>query len=151
MLLPRALPGQPELAAAQQARAAAAFREAWPYPWPGRVALSRPVYPSTDAAAARSELAEELRLQVEQSNRMRARAGIAPDLDVAGFLNAGVFHAGSVEDVVAGLRADPALGLADELICQVGHVGPGFDRTLRALELIATEVAPALGWRPARD
>ena len=38
--------------------------------------------------------------------------------------------------------------LADELICQVGHIGPGFDHTLRALELLATQVAPALGWRP---
>jgi alkanesulfonate monooxygenase SsuD/methylene tetrahydromethanopterin reductase-like flavin-dependent oxidoreductase (luciferase family) len=151
LLLPRALPGPPDLAAEQQARAAAAFLEAWSHPWPGRVALSRPVYPSTDAGAARRELAGELRFQVEQANRIRARSGLAPDLDVERFVEARVFHIGSVEDVVAGLRADPALPLATELICQVGHLGPGFTSTLRALELIATEVAPALGWRPRRD
>jgi hypothetical protein len=53
--------------------------------------------------------------------------------------------------VVASLRADPAVPLATELICQVGHLGPGFENTLRALELIATRVAPALGWRPGGD
>jgi alkanesulfonate monooxygenase SsuD/methylene tetrahydromethanopterin reductase-like flavin-dependent oxidoreductase (luciferase family) len=151
VLLPRALPGDPNLAAAQQARAAAAFLEAWSWPWPGQVALSRPVYPSTGAAAARRELADELRFQVEHANHMRARTGLPPDLDVQGFVDAGVFHLGSVDDVLDGLRADPALPLATELICQVGHLGPGFANTMRALELIATEVAPALGWRPRRD
>jgi alkanesulfonate monooxygenase SsuD/methylene tetrahydromethanopterin reductase-like flavin-dependent oxidoreductase (luciferase family) len=150
VLLPRALPGDSNLAAGQQARAATAFLEAWSWPWPGQVALSRPVYPSTDAAAARSELADELRFQVEQANRFGTRAG-AGDLDVEGFLDAGVFHIGSVADVLHGLRDDPALPLATELICQVGHLGPGFHHTMRALELIATEVAPALGWRPRRD
>ena len=29
--------------------------------------------------------------------------------------------------------------------------GPGLDHTLRALELLATQVAPALGWRPRGD
>src|SRR5215472_1250962 len=151
VLLPRALPGDANLAAAQQGRAAAAFLEAWSWPWPGQVALSRPVYPSTDAGSARRELADELRFQVEQANRMRARTGLPPDLDVQGFVDAGVFHLGSVQDVLDGLRADPALPLATELICQVGHLGPGFANTMRALELIATEVAPALGWRPRRD
>jgi alkanesulfonate monooxygenase SsuD/methylene tetrahydromethanopterin reductase-like flavin-dependent oxidoreductase (luciferase family) len=151
VLLPRALPGEPNLAAEQQARAATAFLEAWSQPWPGQVALSRPVYPSTDGESARCELADELRFQVEQANRMRARSGRPADLDLQAFLDARVFHVGSVEDVVAELREDPALPLATELICQVGHIGPGFEHTMRALELLATEVAPALGWRPRRD
>jgi alkanesulfonate monooxygenase SsuD/methylene tetrahydromethanopterin reductase-like flavin-dependent oxidoreductase (luciferase family) len=150
VLLPRALPGEQTLAAEQQARAAAAFREAWSQPWPGQVALSRPVYPSRDAGAARCELEEELRFQVGQANRLRARSGL-PGLDLEEYLDSRVFHLGSVDDVVAGLRTDPALPLATELICQVGHIGPGFDNTLRALELLATQVAPALGWRPRRD
>lgn len=151
VLLPRALPRQPGLSADDQARTAAAFLEAWSQPWPGQVALSRPVYPSADAASARRELAEELRFQVEQANRLLARSGLPADLDVQAFVDSGVFHLGSVEDVVASLRADPALPLATELICQVGHIGPGFANTMRALELLATEVAPALGWRPSRD
>jgi alkanesulfonate monooxygenase SsuD/methylene tetrahydromethanopterin reductase-like flavin-dependent oxidoreductase (luciferase family) len=151
ILLPRALPGDPRLTESAQAAAAAAFREAWSLPWPGRVALSRPVYPSRDLATARCELAEELALQVAQTNRIRARTGGPANLTEQEFLDSRVFHIGSVEEVVAGLRADPALLLADELICQVGHIGPGFASTLRALELLATQVAPALGWRPQGD
>jgi hypothetical protein len=113
------------------------------------VALSRPVYPGRDAGTARRELAEEIAFQVVQANRLRARSGAAGSMSEQDFLESGVFHIGSVEDVVASLRADPAVPLASELICQVGHIGPGFDNTLWALELIATEVAPALGWRPA--
>jgi alkanesulfonate monooxygenase SsuD/methylene tetrahydromethanopterin reductase-like flavin-dependent oxidoreductase (luciferase family) len=149
-LLPRALPGE-AMAAEQQARAAVAFREAWSQPWPGQVALSRPVYPSRDAGTARCELAEEIAFQASQANRLGQRSGGRTDLTEQDFIDSGVFHMGSVEDVVASLRADPAVPLATELICQVGHIGPGFANTLRALELLATEVAPALGWRPARD
>ena len=147
VLLPKALPGDASVGAEQQVRAATAFREAWRLPWPGRVAMSRPVYPSTDAASARCELADELEFQVAQANRAHARTGGDGKLTVQGFVDSGVFHLGSVEDVVASLRADPAVPLADELICQVGHIGPGFDNTVRALELLATRVAPALGWR----
>jgi alkanesulfonate monooxygenase SsuD/methylene tetrahydromethanopterin reductase-like flavin-dependent oxidoreductase (luciferase family) len=149
VLLPRALPANPALAAEQQALAAAAYREAWTQPWPGRVALSRPVYPSLDIATARRELAAETALQVELMNRMLDRSGGGGTLTAEEFLESGVFHHGSVEDVIESLRADPAVPMADELICQFGHVGPDFDHMLRALELIATQVAPALGWRPS--
>jgi alkanesulfonate monooxygenase SsuD/methylene tetrahydromethanopterin reductase-like flavin-dependent oxidoreductase (luciferase family) len=151
VLLPKASPTDPAMAAEQQARASAAFLEAWSQPWPGQVALSRPVYPSRDAGAACQELAEELSFQVDQANRASARAGKSGNLTVQDYIDSGVFHLGSVDDVVASLRADPAIPLATELIFQVGHIGPGLDNTLRALELMATEVAPALGWRPRAD
>jgi hypothetical protein len=151
LLLPRTLPGDASLSAEQQALAATAFRETWSQPWPGRVALSRPVYPSRDAATARRELATELRFQVEQANRIRARSGLPADLTEQEFVDSRAFHLGSVDEVLESLLADPALHVADELICQVGHLGPGVERTIRALELIATEVAPALGWQPRRD
>lgn len=151
VLLPKASPVDPALAPAQMARVSRAFHEAWSQPWPGQVGLSRPVYPSRDARAARGELAEEIRFQVDQVNQISARAGRAANLSVEDYLDAGVFHLGSVDEVVASLCADPAVPLASELICQVGHLGPGLDNTLRALELLATRVAPALGWRPRRD
>jgi alkanesulfonate monooxygenase SsuD/methylene tetrahydromethanopterin reductase-like flavin-dependent oxidoreductase (luciferase family) len=148
LLLPKASTDDPVRYARQQAEAIAAFREAWSRPWPGRVGLSRPVYPSTDARAARRELADELRLQTELANRLLARSGSGPSLTVDDYVATGVFHVGSVDEVVASLCADPAVHAADELICQVGHLGPAFDDTLRALELLATQVGPALGWRP---
>jgi alkanesulfonate monooxygenase SsuD/methylene tetrahydromethanopterin reductase-like flavin-dependent oxidoreductase (luciferase family) len=147
VLLPKASPNIPGLAAEDQARAAQAFFEAWSHPWPGQVALSRPVYPSLDVESARRELAEEIRFLVDLAN---VRSGDGARLTVQDYLDSGVFHMGSVDDVVASLTADPALGCATELICQVGHIGPGLENTVRALELLATEVGPALGWRPQR-
>lgn len=146
VLLPKASPNIPGMEAEQQARAAQAFQEAWSHPWPGRVGLSRPVYPSTDRQSARRELAEGIRHLVEQAN---ARAGARVTEEE--YLESGAFHLGSVEEVVEGLSADPALGCATELICQFGHIAPAMNHALRALELLATEVGPALGWRPNRD
>lgn len=144
LLLPKASPTDPALAAEQQARAATAFHDAWSRPWPGRVGLSRPVYPSTSREAARRELAVELEFLVDQVN---ARAGEGPRISVQEYVDSGVYHLGSVDEVVTSLTADPALPAATELICQVGHIGPGLGNTLRGMELIATRVAPALGWR----
>jgi len=49
--------------------------------------------------------------------------------------------------VIASLRADRLLATATDLILQVHPIDPPPDKTLRSLRLIATEVAPALGWR----
>jgi hypothetical protein len=53
--------------------------------------------------------------------------------------------------MIASLRADALLPRATDLILQVYPVDLPHDKTLRSLELIATEVAPALGWRPAKE
>ncbi|MFZ0216138.1 MAG: LLM class flavin-dependent oxidoreductase, partial [Candidatus Dormiibacterota bacterium] len=65
VLLPKASPGNPLLAASGQAAAASAFFDAWGRDWPGRVGLSRPAYPSRDRKSALRELDAELRLQAE--------------------------------------------------------------------------------------
>jgi alkanesulfonate monooxygenase SsuD/methylene tetrahydromethanopterin reductase-like flavin-dependent oxidoreductase (luciferase family) len=59
-------------------------------------------------------------------------------------------HIGSPEDVIASLRADALLAHASDLIFQVHPVDPSPDKTLRSLQLMATRVAPALGWNAAR-
>jgi alkanesulfonate monooxygenase SsuD/methylene tetrahydromethanopterin reductase-like flavin-dependent oxidoreductase (luciferase family) len=146
LLLPKAAPNDPTLAAGQQAAAARAFTAAWRGSSPAQVALSRPVYVSTDRAAAEHELAEEVVFQTQllaRSSQTAARIGPRE------YLDSGVFHLGSPHDVAASLRADPALPHATELIVQVGHLGPGTERTLRSLELLANQVAPELGWVPS--
>jgi alkanesulfonate monooxygenase SsuD/methylene tetrahydromethanopterin reductase-like flavin-dependent oxidoreductase (luciferase family) len=135
LLLPKASTNHPDLTAYRQAEAAAAFRDAWPA---GRVALSRPVYVSTSRAAAIEELGRELVFQTELANR---QAGATSTISVQDYIDAGVFHLGSPDDVAASLRADPALALADELIIQVGHYGPGLANTLRCLALFRTVAA----------
>jgi hypothetical protein len=58
-------------------------------------------------------------------------------------------HVGTPEEVIASLSADPIVVGASDLIFQVHPTEPGQEATLVSLELIATEVAPALGWVPA--
>jgi alkanesulfonate monooxygenase SsuD/methylene tetrahydromethanopterin reductase-like flavin-dependent oxidoreductase (luciferase family) len=146
VLLPKAGPAGPPLSAAGQAAAARAFLEAWREPRTPHVALSRPVYVSTDRAAAERELGGEPDFQVS----LLAKGPQPNVLTRQQYLDSGVFHLGSPADVTASLQADPALPYATELIVQTGHLGPPPGLVLRSLELFATEVAPALGWRRAR-
>lgn len=149
VLLPKVTPQDPVAAAQGHAAAAKAFFEAWSRSWPGRVALSRPAYPSVDRGTAEAELAGELHLQAELANEQRRRASLPPDVTAATYAASGAYHLGSSEEVAESLAADPALPWATDLLFQVGQVGPGHARTRRALERLALEVAPRLGWRPS--
>jgi putative FMN-dependent luciferase-like monooxygenase len=56
-------------------------------------------------------------------------------------------HIGTPDDVIASLRSDSTLERVTDLVFQVHSVDPPHSYILRSLELIANEVAPALGWR----
>ncbi|SEQ41511.1 putative FMN-dependent luciferase-like monooxygenase, KPN_01858 family [Devosia sp. YR412] len=56
-------------------------------------------------------------------------------------------HVGAPQDVIASLAEDATLDRATDISFQVHSVDPPHALILRSLELIATEVAPALGWR----
>lgn len=58
-------------------------------------------------------------------------------------------HVGTPERIIAELAADHVLCDATDLVFQSHPVDPPHPLLLRSLELIATEVAPALGWLPA--
>ncbi|MBO0701897.1 MAG: LLM class flavin-dependent oxidoreductase [Candidatus Dormibacteraeota bacterium] len=149
VLLPKVSPGSPVASPEGHAAAAEAFFRTWSRPSPGRVALSRPAYPSVDRATAIAELGAELRLQAELQNEQRKRASLPPDMTAESYAASGAYHLGSSEEVAASLAADPALAWATDLLFQVGQVGPGPALTRRALERLALEVAPRLGWRPS--
>lgn len=55
-------------------------------------------------------------------------------------------HVGTPEDVIQSLKADTALSRTTDLVFQVHSVDPPHEYILRSLELIAKDVAPALGW-----
>lgn len=61
------------------------------------------------------------------------------------------FHSfyGHPDEITAALREERVLPVATDLITQFNPAVPDHDAAIRALELIATEVAPALGWKPA--
>ncbi|GAB3194396.1 LLM class flavin-dependent oxidoreductase [Nesterenkonia suensis] len=58
---------------------------------------------------------------------------------------------GTVEEVVERLAGDEVVARSTDVSVQVHSVDPGHELTLRSLELIATEVAPALGWQLADE
>lgn len=55
-------------------------------------------------------------------------------------------HVGTPEEVAASLAADPTLRHATEVAFQVPDVHTPHEKILRSIELLTTEVAPALGW-----
>lgn len=60
-------------------------------------------------------------------------------------------HVGTPEDVAESLSRDATLTHATEVSVQVHSIDPPHPYILRSIELFATEVAPALGWRtPSR-
>jgi hypothetical protein len=56
-------------------------------------------------------------------------------------------NAGTPAEVIDMLAADPILAEATDLIVQVHPADPPGEDALESIELIASEVAPALGWR----
>jgi alkanesulfonate monooxygenase SsuD/methylene tetrahydromethanopterin reductase-like flavin-dependent oxidoreductase (luciferase family) len=114
-----------------------------------RVLASRSVFVADDRA-------EALRLAEAGLSRMRPRLAAAghpaAQGDVHALIAAYDVHVGTAEDVVASLRADPVMQRATDLAVQVHSVDPPHPLVLRSIELVATKVAPALGWRaePAR-
>lgn len=56
-------------------------------------------------------------------------------------------HVGTPEDVIHSLAQDPTLDRVTDISFQVHSVDPPHALILRSLELTATEIAPALGWR----
>jgi alkanesulfonate monooxygenase SsuD/methylene tetrahydromethanopterin reductase-like flavin-dependent oxidoreductase (luciferase family) len=58
------------------------------------------------------------------------------------------FHCfyGHPDEIIAALRQEKVLPVATDLITQFNPAVPDHDAAIHALELMATEVAPALGW-----
>ena len=70
----------------------------------------------------------------------------APAVELASYLD---LHVGTPEQVLATLTEDPILPRASDIVFQPHPVDPPHEVVLRSLELIAREVAPALGWVPS--
>lgn len=70
-----------------------------------------------------------------------------PDAPLAELISAYDAHVGTPDDVIASLRADRTLARVTDLVCQVHSIDPPHHAILRSIELIATVVAPALGWK----
>jgi putative FMN-dependent luciferase-like monooxygenase len=108
-----------------------------------RIGLSRSIYVAETRAAALADAEEGVR---RYAHVIAQRTGLSSDSTVEQLLTSAHVHIGSPEDVIASLRGDRLLAVATDLILQVHPVDPSHEKTLRSLQLIAAEVAPALGW-----
>jgi alkanesulfonate monooxygenase SsuD/methylene tetrahydromethanopterin reductase-like flavin-dependent oxidoreductase (luciferase family) len=109
-----------------------------------RIGLSRSIYVAPTRAEALADAEGGIR---RYAHVIAQRNGLSGDLTVEELLSSAHVHIGSPEEVIASLRADRLLAVATDLILQVHPVDPSHEKTLRSLRLIATQVAPALGWR----
>lgn len=112
-----------------------------------RILGSRTVFVADDRATARRLADQGLRRALV---RLAAFGHASPGDTLDEFIAAFDVHVGTPADVIASLRADRTLARVTDLAFQVHSVDPPHPFILRSLELIAHEVAPALGWqRPA--
>lgn len=119
-----------------------AYLDALPSGTAPRIGASRGVFVADDHDAA-VELAE--RGAARFLNQLGRNGGPEGTNTVAEVLRDLYF--GTPDEVAEQLAADSALRHATDFIVQAHPVDPGHAATLRSIELIATKVAPQLGWR----
>jgi putative FMN-dependent luciferase-like monooxygenase len=113
-----------------------AYLEALPAGRIPRIGVSRSVFVLRDGGRAKELARQGVARHVDW---LRSNDLPVPDvIDV---------NAGSQAEVIDMLAADPIIAEATDLIVQVHPADPPSDDVLESIELIATEVAPALGVR----
>jgi putative FMN-dependent luciferase-like monooxygenase len=113
-----------------------------------RIVASRSVFVAeTRAEALRFAdigLRKALSRFIERGHRL-------PGSSLAEIIEAFDVHVGTPAEVIDSLLTDRTLTRITDLAVQVHSIDPPHASILRSIELVAQEVAPALGWRPQRD
>jgi alkanesulfonate monooxygenase SsuD/methylene tetrahydromethanopterin reductase-like flavin-dependent oxidoreductase (luciferase family) len=111
------------------------------------VAVIRAVFPAADKRTAADDLAPAL--QVHKDAFVRHGLSELASLTTEQYLKRINVHYGHPGEVIASIQADPALlEYATYFVPVVQHEVSTVDADIRRLEVIAREIAPALGWRP---
>ncbi|PFG40880.1 putative FMN-dependent luciferase-like monooxygenase [Georgenia soli] len=108
-----------------------------------RILASRTLFVTEDRQRARVLAGAGLFRAVEKLRAIRHDLPI-DDLDTV--IRRTDSYVGTPDEVVELLRQDTALARATDVSFQVHSIDPPHEDVLRSVELIATEVAPALGW-----
>lgn len=111
-----------------------------------RILASRTIYVADDRREAMRFAEVGL---VRQHQKSAGPRGLAPSLSLGEMIRAFDVHIGTAEEVVASLLSDPTLRRATDIAMQVHSIDPPHPYILRAIELMAEKVAPALGWSRA--
>ncbi len=113
-----------------------------------RLGLSRTVWTSNDPEAAYESLAAGL-LKGAQGQR-NGQPSPYQGRPVEDLFDIFSVHWGTPDAVAQSLLAEPLWDEITDLICQVSPGTPTHEQTLAAVELLATEVGPRIGWTPNR-
>lgn len=113
-----------------------------------RVGLSRGIFPTTDKARARQLLAPHAAWAVERGRRL---GWLSTSYTVDDYFAREDLHYGHPDEIVDGLRSDPGLPYATELLTGMLSARLAPRDLIPVMERIATHVAPALGWRSERQ
>jgi alkanesulfonate monooxygenase SsuD/methylene tetrahydromethanopterin reductase-like flavin-dependent oxidoreductase (luciferase family) len=148
LLLNRAAYGYDEPTDEVQRPWADAYLAAWNQPWIPRIGLSRFVFPAKDKKTALDQIGADV---LSAAQRFALRGAFPEGIDQQEALRR--FHSfyGHPDEVIAALQNEKVLPVATDLITQFNPAVPDQDAAIGALELIATEVAPALGWKPSSE
>ncbi|MCB2253800.1 LLM class flavin-dependent oxidoreductase [Pseudomonas chlororaphis] len=113
-----------------------------------RIGVVRAVFPARDRATAQAELAVDIERHIP---RLQREGLIDEAVNLQEHLRLMNVHHGHPGEVLDSLRQDPALlDYADYLIVVVQAESSTQAQVLERLRVIAREIAPALGWQPAR-
>jgi alkanesulfonate monooxygenase SsuD/methylene tetrahydromethanopterin reductase-like flavin-dependent oxidoreductase (luciferase family) len=121
-----------------------AYLAALPAGRPPRILGSRSVFVADDRKDARHFALLGLR---RNAARLRAAGYDISGDSVDQLIAASDAHVGTPDDVVASLKSDRTLDRVTELAVQVHSIDPPHPFILRSIELVAEQVAPALGWK----
>jgi alkanesulfonate monooxygenase SsuD/methylene tetrahydromethanopterin reductase-like flavin-dependent oxidoreductase (luciferase family) len=145
LLLNRAAYGYDEPTDEVQRPWADTYLAAWQQPRKPRIGLSRFIFPAKDRRTALDQIGSDVLAAAEN---MSKHFRFPADMDVDEALRR--FHSfyGHPDEIIAALQQEKVLPVATDLITQFNPAIPDHDAAVRALELIATEIAPALGWKP---
>jgi alkanesulfonate monooxygenase SsuD/methylene tetrahydromethanopterin reductase-like flavin-dependent oxidoreductase (luciferase family) len=131
-----------------------AYLAAWDQPRRPRIGLSRFVFPAADRRTALATIGPDVLAAAQKFGKGGGPggfpAGFPVGIDTEEALRR--FHSfyGHPDEIVAALQKEKVLPVATDLITQFNPAVLDHDVAVRALELIATEIAPALGWQPER-
>ncbi|GGD65354.1 LLM class flavin-dependent oxidoreductase [Microbacterium murale] len=148
LLLNRATYGYEERTDVVQRAWAERYLAEWTQPRAPRIGLSRLIFAAEDRQSALGHIGDAL-----IDNVRRANAGGRPlgEETLENALFRYHAHYGHPDEVIAQLQGEQVLPLATDLLAQFNPARPTLDASIRALELLATEIAPALGWKSARE
>lgn len=123
-----------------------AYLKAWSHPGRApRIGVVRAVFPAADRASAQAELAVDIERHIP---RLQREGLIDQAVDLQEHLRLMNVHHGHPDEVIESMQHDPSLlPYADDLIAVVQAESSTQAQILKRLEILARDIAPALGWK----